>query len=738
MPNGANVAGDNFEPNFTKDPDTGLTPTFFSLIGLFYPSVTGIMAGCNRSGVLKNPSKDIPVGTVGAIMTTTAIYFTVILLMGSILSNEYLLSDKLAFASISWPPVLVNIGIVMSSVGAGMQSLTGAPRLLSAIANDGYIPFLKVFACPGDVNPTKAIWMTYFVASLPCLAGNLDYITPVVTLFFLVMYTAVNFAAFILAYMDSPGFRPSWPYFSWKTALVGCIWCLTLMFMISYQITLVVLLLVILLYLYISSHKASSEWGDASSGLKFSIIKKFLLSLDFSSITHAKNWRPQSLVMFRVDKSGIPVNKDLLFLASQMKKGRGLLMFVGTLVGDPVAEFSLVDPARENLNSYLHSCGIDSFCRVIMVQNPYLAFITSFQTMGIGALRRNTIIMSWGYYWKSDKSTSIAFVNSLKAATVAGRALIVFRQSQSIPDKEAAAAKGLLEEDAALSVSVGAADAGVGAAAGTLAASESGLSNTMRLSGTIDIWWIVHDGGLLLLIPHLLTLDKVWKDCKLRVFALVTEDDDSAEAVQEMTEDFMRNVRIDAEIIVVSLEVTDDGVQETAHAMALEMQAVRDEFQPVTTNTLSNHSVESPDGRGLVRRNSVDSQESAEFTTPKRGGRESREGSDGGSVSSVKKRSAAEQDTAVKASRERVKARSRQTGSATLHSDDAAQMRWAVALNKEIVKQSSNAELVVTNLPLYPNSVPSDFLSFVDVMTNNIKRCVLIKGSGEEVVTKYG
>ena len=85
-----------------------------------------------------------------------------------------------------------------------------------------------------------------------------------------------------------------------------------------------------------------------------------------------------------------------------------------------------------------------------------------------------------------------------------------------------------------------------------------------------------------------------------------------------------------------------------------------------------------------------------------------------------------------------MKARSRQTGSATLHSDDAAQMRWAVALNKEIVKQSSNAELVVTNLPLYPNSVPSDFLSFVDVMTNNIKRCVLIKGSGEEVVTKYG
>ncbi|CAJ0966997.1 unnamed protein product [Ranitomeya imitator] len=36
--------------------------------------------------------------------------------------------------------------------------------------------------------------------------------------------------------------------------------------------------------------------------------------------------------------------------------------------------------------------------------------------------------------------------------------------------------------------------------------------------GTIDVWWLFDDGGLTLLIPHILTLRKKWSDCKLRIF----------------------------------------------------------------------------------------------------------------------------------------------------------------------------------------------------------------------------
>ncbi|KAL0167419.1 hypothetical protein M9458_035641, partial [Cirrhinus mrigala] len=36
--------------------------------------------------------------------------------------------------------------------------------------------------------------------------------------------------------------------------------------------------------------------------------------------------------------------------------------------------------------------------------------------------------------------------------------------------------------------------------------------------GTIDVWWLFDDGGLTLLLPHILTTRKKWKDCKLRIF----------------------------------------------------------------------------------------------------------------------------------------------------------------------------------------------------------------------------
>lgn len=47
--------------------------------------------------------------------------------------------------TLAWPsPWVIVIGSFFSTCGAGLQSLTGAPRLLQAIARDGIIPFLQV------------------------------------------------------------------------------------------------------------------------------------------------------------------------------------------------------------------------------------------------------------------------------------------------------------------------------------------------------------------------------------------------------------------------------------------------------------------------------------------------------------------------------------------------------------------------------------------------------------------
>ena len=53
----------------------------------------------------------------------------------------------------------------------------------------------------------KEVLCTWVVATAPCLAGNLDIVTPILTEFFLMMYATINLACFLNAVLKQPGFR---------------------------------------------------------------------------------------------------------------------------------------------------------------------------------------------------------------------------------------------------------------------------------------------------------------------------------------------------------------------------------------------------------------------------------------------------------------------------------------------------------------------------------------------------
>ena len=89
----------DFEPDLT----TGQLPSFTSMLALFYPSVTGIMAGANRSAKLADPGVSVPLGTFAAILTTTLIYLLTVFLMGTSVDNYTLKNNYLVVASLSWP-----------------------------------------------------------------------------------------------------------------------------------------------------------------------------------------------------------------------------------------------------------------------------------------------------------------------------------------------------------------------------------------------------------------------------------------------------------------------------------------------------------------------------------------------------------------------------------------------------------------------------------------------------------
>lgn len=63
---------ENWKPDYRFS--EGLTQNFFSVFAIFFPSVTGIQAGANISGDLKDPAKSIPKGTLLALFLSCISY----------------------------------------------------------------------------------------------------------------------------------------------------------------------------------------------------------------------------------------------------------------------------------------------------------------------------------------------------------------------------------------------------------------------------------------------------------------------------------------------------------------------------------------------------------------------------------------------------------------------------------------------------------------------------------------
>ena len=70
--------------------------------------------------------------------------------------------------------------------------------------------------------------------------------------------------------------------------------------------------------------------------------------------------------------------------------------------------------------------------------------------------------------------------------------------------------------------------------------------------GNIDIWWIVHDGGLLMLLPFLLKQSRTWKGCKMRIFTVAQMEDNSIQIKKDL-KTFLYHLRIEAEVDVVEM-----------------------------------------------------------------------------------------------------------------------------------------------------------------------------------------
>ncbi|XP_065882236.1 cation-chloride cotransporter 1 isoform X2 [Euphorbia lathyris] len=502
------------------DPKGEIYWNFNALVGLFFPAVTGIMAGSNRSASLKDTQRSIPVGTLAATLTTSAMYVISVVFFGAVATRDKLLTDRLLTATIAWPlPAIVYVGIILSTLGAALQSLTGAPRLLAAIANDDILPVLNYFRVADGHEPHIATLFTSFICIGCVVIGNLDLITPTVTMFFLLCYAGVNLSCFLLDLLDAPSWRPRWKFHHWSLSLLGALLCIVIMFLISWSFTVVSLALASLIYYYVSIKGKAGDWGDGFKSAYFQLALRSLRSLGANQV-HPKNWYPIPLVFCRPWgklPENVPCHPKLADFANCMKKkGRGMSIFVSILDGDYHEHAEAAKLACKQLSTYIDYKSCEGVAEIVVAPSMSEGFRGIVQTMGLGNLKPNIVVIRYPEIWRRENLTEIpvTFVGIINDCIVANKAVVIVKGLDEWPNMY------------------------------------------QKQYGTIDLYWIVRDGGLMLLLSQLLLTKESFESCKIQVFCIAEEDSD-AEELKADVKKFLYDLRMQAEVIVISMKSWD-------------------------------------------------------------------------------------------------------------------------------------------------------------------------------------
>ena len=118
-----------FKTNWYSDYRDG--EDFMTVFSIFFPAVTGMMAGANISGELKNAQKSLPFGTMFAVWLSSLVYLGIGWILGATCNREGgkggLYDDQLLMVRLAvWPPLVI-VGIFASTLSSALAGWVNSP-----------------------------------------------------------------------------------------------------------------------------------------------------------------------------------------------------------------------------------------------------------------------------------------------------------------------------------------------------------------------------------------------------------------------------------------------------------------------------------------------------------------------------------------------------------------------------------------------------------------------------------
>ncbi|XP_057692239.1 solute carrier family 12 member 1 [Corythoichthys intestinalis] len=457
-----NIFLENFTPDFRGE-------SFFSVFSIFFPAATGILAGANISGDLRDAQAAIPKGTLLAILITGITYLGVALCVSASVVRDatgnitdlitpgvpcdgsavaacelgYNFSscavETCAFGAMNnfqvmtlvsgFGPLII-AGTFSATLSSALASLVSAPKVFQALCKDNIYKALHFFAKGHGKNdePLRGYVLTFLISVAFILVGNLNTIAPIISNFFLASYALINFSCFHASYAKSPGWRPAYRYYNMWLSLLGAVLCCAVMFVINWWAALLTYAIEILLYIYVTVKKPDVNWGSSTQAVTFVSAVSNALSLTGIE-DHVKNFRPQILVL----TGGTRTRPALLDLAHSLSKNYGLCLTCEVYTGPRVEALPLMNASIEKNQQWLKKSKRKAFYAAVANEKFREGVEILLQASGLGRMKPNTLMIGFKRNWKTSGSEAVqSYVGVLHDAFDFEYGTVILRMNQGL------------------------------------------------------------------------------------------------------------------------------------------------------------------------------------------------------------------------------------------------------------------------------------------------------------------
>jgi amino acid transporter len=488
-------------PSETIVPDK---ESFWVVFAVFFPAVTGILAGVSLSGDLKNPEKSLPWGTLAAVACSYAIYMAIpIFFVKFVQDNRLFLVDSMIMYKVArWGPIIL-AGLWGACLSSAMGTILGAPRTLQALAKDRIIFHFIGKGFGENQEPRIAMLISFFIALIGILAGGLNIIAPVLSMFFLMTYGLLNLSAGFGKLIGSPSWRPKFRV-HWVLSFAGAFGCFSAMLMINAGATIIAIFISIGVYALMRRRNLKAHWGDMKYGIIMLLVQFGLYKLSEKK-PDEKNWRPNILVL-----SGSPTSRwYLIEIANAISHGYGMLTVVSILPEKHVSS-ERKDNIENTIRAYLRERKVKSFVKVYPSDDVLAGVSTLIKGYGFGPVEPNTVLMGE----TAVEENLVPFAELIKICHENKRNLIIVKEGQIISE--------------------------------------------LKKERCIDIWWGQKgkNEGLILAFSHLLHTSPTWYQSKLILKSIIFSEQDLI-STEKGLRTFVEQGRIDAEVEVILGESSD-------------------------------------------------------------------------------------------------------------------------------------------------------------------------------------